>query len=152
MLSPEEIRVRRLGEFKAVTELTGIEYETLDIPDCEVVADLSTRKRMVNYIREYCPDVLVATDDIIDEKYKMFDCHVSQVYEWLPYENGVLNEVPEDPKERLEWLRQPRVPRDGTMLTEDDLNIPIASNNSEYREAAPAIKYRDKLNSHSFLF
>ena len=205
VLSPEEIRTRRLGEFKAVTELTGIEYETLDIPDCELMADLPTRKRLVNYIREYKPDIIfthrnndyhadhrnvallvqdasyllgvpnfcpetkaiktplimyfydkfknptfepdivIPTDDIIDEKYKMFDCHVSQVYEWLPYENGVLGQVPADPRERLEWLRQPRVPRDGTMLTEEDLNIPIASNFSEYREATPAVKYREKM-------
>ena len=94
---------------------------------------------------EFAADVVVATDDVIDEKYKMFDCHVSQVYEWLPYENGVLSEVPKDPKKRLEWLRNPRVPRDGTFLTERDMDIFIASNNSEYREALPAIKYRNKL-------
>lgn len=204
-LSPEQIRERRLGEFKAVTALTGIEYETLGIPDCELMADLPTRKKLVNYIRKYAPDIIfthrnndyhadhrnaallvqdasyllgvpnfcpetkaiktplimyfydkfknpefaadvvVATDDVIDEKYKMFDCHVSQVYEWLPYENGVLSEVPKDPKKRLEWLRNPRVPRDGTFLTEKDMDIFIASNNSEYREALPAIKYRNKL-------
>lgn len=204
-LSPEQIRERRLGEFKAVTALTGIEYETLGIPDCELMADLPTRKKLVNYIRKYAPDIIfthrnndyhadhrnaallvqdasyllgvpnfcpetkaiktplimyfydkfknpefaadvvVATDDVIDEKYKMFDCHVSQVYEWLPYENGVLSEVPKDHKKRLEWLRNPRVPRDGTFLTEEDMDIFIASNNSEYREALPAIKYRNKL-------
>ena len=32
-----------------------------------------------------------------------------------------------------------------TVRLEEDLNIFIKSNNSEYREATPAVKYRDKL-------
>lgn len=91
------------------------------------------------------PDIVIPIDSVIDEKYKMFDCHVSQVYEWLPYEKGVLSQVPKDPIERLEWLRSPRVPRNGNLLTEEDLNIPVSSNNSEYREATAAVKYREKI-------
>lgn len=205
-MSPEEIRLRRKKEADRVAEISKIEYDIWDIPDCEVMADLETRKRIVRYIRRYkpdiifthrsndyhadhrnvallvqdasyllvvpnfCPDVaalrrvpvimyfydkfknpslkpdvVVSIDDKIDKKYEMMNCHESQVYEWLPYVNGVLDDVPENPEERLEWLRSPRVPRDGTLLKEEDLNIFIKSNNSEYREATPAVKYRDKL-------
>lgn len=91
----------------------------------------------------FSPDIVIPIDDVIDRKYEMFNCHVSQVYEWLPYTNGVLSQVPANPEERLDWLRNPRVPRDGTFLSEDDLNVFTASNNSEYREALAATKYRD---------
>jgi hypothetical protein len=30
--------------------------------------------------------------------------HESQFFEWLPWTNGTLNQVPETEKERLEWL------------------------------------------------
>ena len=34
----------------------------------------------------------------------MLDCHVSQFYEWLPYNVGILNEVPTNEAGRREWL------------------------------------------------
>ncbi|NLC43071.1 MAG: PIG-L family deacetylase [Clostridiales bacterium] len=205
-LSAPEVAAIRRKEADAVADLTGIEYDVWDIEDCEIIANLENRKRMVRYIRQYkpdiifthrtndyhadhrntallvqdasyllivpnfCPDVaalihtpvimhfydrfknpvfnpdvIIPIDDVIDEKYEMINCHVSQVYEWLPFTNGVLDQVPTDPEERLDWLRKPLVPRDGTQLTEADLNRFIASNNSEYREATPVIKYRDKI-------
>ncbi len=205
-LSAPEVAAIRRKEADAVADLTGIEYDVWDIEDCEIIANLENRKRMVRYIRQYkpdiifthrtndyhadhrntallvqdasyllivpnfCPDVaalihtpvimhfydrfknpvfnpniIIPIDDVIDKKYEMINCHVSQVYEWLPFTNGVLDQVPTDPEERLDWLRKPLVPRDGTQLTEADLNRFIASNNSEYREATPVIKYRDKI-------
>lgn len=194
-MTSEGVRERRRGETLKVQELTGITYDVWDIPDCEVMADLETRKRLIRYIRNYnpdliithrnndyhadhrnvallvqdasyllivplcCPDtpamketpvimysydgfknpsfyadVVVATDDVVDKKYEMFDCHVSQVYEWLPFTEGGLDEVPEDPKERLEWLRSPRMARDRRPKPED-LIFPKTSNNPEAREA-----------------
>ena len=91
------------------------------------------------------PDIVIPIDDVIDKKYEMYNCYESQVYEWLPYTKGVLEQIPADPAERLEWLRSPRVPRDGRLLTEEEMDIFIASNNSEYRDALPAVKYREKI-------
>ena len=35
----------------------------------------------------------------------MLACHRTQVFEWLPYEGGVLEEVPADDKDKPAWLR-----------------------------------------------
>ena len=50
------------------------------------------------------PDIVVAIDDVIEKKIDMYHCHDSQVYEWLPYNGGYLDEVPSDPIERRAWL------------------------------------------------
>jgi hypothetical protein len=38
----------------------------------------------------------------------MLDAHVSQVYEWLPWLDGRLDEVPKDPAARKAWLTKQR--------------------------------------------
>jgi LmbE family N-acetylglucosaminyl deacetylase len=50
------------------------------------------------------PDVVVAIDDVIGKKIDMLDAHVSQMYEWLPWHDGKLAEVPQDPGARKKWL------------------------------------------------
>jgi len=54
------------------------------------------------------PDVAVAVDDVIDQKVNALDAHVSQFYEWLPWVDGRLEEVPKDPVERKAWLKRER--------------------------------------------
>ncbi len=51
------------------------------------------------------PDVVLDVTDRLDTIVAMLACHRSQVFEWLPYEEGVLDEVPADDKEKLVWLR-----------------------------------------------
>lgn len=69
------------------------------------------------------PDVVVGIDDVIDKKIDMYHCHESQMYEWLPFNRGNLDEVPENESERRAWL--------GKILKQNDEII--------------ADKYRDKL-------
>lgn len=57
------------------------------------------------------PDVVVAIDDVIEKKIDMYHCHESQVYEWLPYNAGYLDQVPKDPSQRREWLGRMWKPR-----------------------------------------
>ncbi|MBI1785189.1 PIG-L family deacetylase, partial [Candidatus Sumerlaeota bacterium] len=52
----------------------------------------------------FTPDVLVSIDDVIEDKIKMLDCHKSQFYEWLPYNQGHEKEVPDEPDDRIQWL------------------------------------------------
>jgi LmbE family N-acetylglucosaminyl deacetylase len=54
------------------------------------------------------PDIAVAIDDVIDLKIDALDSHVSQFYEWLPWVDGRLEEVPKDPVERKAWLKRAR--------------------------------------------
>ena len=54
--------------------------------------------------RPFSPDVVIDVDAAMDRKWDMLDCHVSQVYEWLPYERGTLDDVPAKPEQRKPWL------------------------------------------------
>ena len=201
-----DIAARRKKETQAVARLAGIEYDVWDIPDCELMADIITRKKLVRAIRRFNPDIIfscrpndyhadhrnasilvqdasfllvvpnfcddtpamkkmpvilyfydhfqnppfnahivIDIDDVIEKKFKMLDCHESQVYEWLPYTIGALESVPTDPAARFEWLHEPRLPRDGSISDELILKSIVIGVESEYREALPAVKFRDKL-------
>ena len=204
-LSPQEIASRRYNEAQKAAQIAGLQYDVWDINDCEIMADLETRKRLVRYIREFHPDIIfthrtndyhadhrnvailvqdasyllivpnfcadvpamkerpvimympdnftsppfvadvaVSIDDVLDKKYSIYDCHESQIYEWLPYTHGDLDEVPKDKAERLEWYRSPRIPRD-RVLTVEELQEFKTKNHSEYKEAILASTYRDLL-------
>ena len=162
IMTPEETTARRAKESAAVEKLLGITYDVWDIDDCTLVADLATRNRLIRYIREFAPDLIIAhrpndyhadhrnasilvqdasyllivphycpdvpamkktpailyfydhfqnppftadvavdIDDVIDDKFKMLSLHESQVYEWLPYTKGLLEQVPAEPEKRL---------------------------------------------------
>jgi LmbE family N-acetylglucosaminyl deacetylase len=49
-------------------------------------------------------DVCIAIDDVIEKKIDMYHQHTSQMYEWLPFNRGELDQVPKGEKERREWL------------------------------------------------
>lgn len=57
------------------------------------------------------PDISIAIDDVFDKKIDALDAHVSQVYEWLPWVDHTLDQVPKDPVERKKWLASRREPR-----------------------------------------
>ena len=54
------------------------------------------------------PDVAVSIDPVIDKKIRGLDAHTSQMYEWLPWVDGILDSVPKEPAARLSWLREQR--------------------------------------------
>jgi LmbE family N-acetylglucosaminyl deacetylase len=54
------------------------------------------------------PDVAIDLDDVIDRKIDALDSHVSQFYEWLPWVDGKLADVPKGPTERKAWLKRTR--------------------------------------------
>jgi N-acetylglucosamine malate deacetylase 1 len=61
-----------------------------------------------NFKRPYpfTASVVVTIDDVLDTKLEALHCHTSQMYEWLPYNRGVLDQVPADEEARKEWLRE----------------------------------------------
>jgi len=201
ILSPVETVKRRAEESRAVQEYLGIEYDIWDIEDCTVTADLETRQRLIRYIREFSPDLIIThrtndyhadhravgllvqdasyllivphtcsdtpamkdtpvimyfedkfknpefradvvidADDEIDTKLHIASLNVSQVYEWLPFTTHELDDVPEDPKERFEWLKGMNITADTT-----DEEIMAAPRGYAVRFAKPAARFRREL-------
>ncbi len=62
------------------------------------------------------PDVAVSIDDVWETKINGLDAHVSQVYVWLPWVDGRLDQVPKDPVARKQWLTGARAGRIGPAL------------------------------------
>lgn len=60
IMSPEETTKKRAEESAAVAKLLGVTYDVWDYDDCNLVADLATRKRTIRYIREYNPDLIIS--------------------------------------------------------------------------------------------
>jgi LmbE family N-acetylglucosaminyl deacetylase len=54
------------------------------------------------------PDVCVNIDDVIEKKIDMYHQHTSQMYEWLPFNRGELDQVPATDTERRAWLGKTR--------------------------------------------
>jgi LmbE family N-acetylglucosaminyl deacetylase len=52
------------------------------------------------------PDIVLAIDEVIEQKLDALDCHVSQMYEWLPYNGQYLDQVPATPEQRRAWLAE----------------------------------------------
>jgi LmbE family N-acetylglucosaminyl deacetylase len=50
------------------------------------------------------PDIAVAIDEVFETKVDGLDAHVSQMYEWLPWIGGYIEDVPEGAEARREWL------------------------------------------------
>jgi LmbE family N-acetylglucosaminyl deacetylase len=50
--------------------------------------------------------VIAPVDAVIDRIVDALDCHASQFYEWLPFNMGILGEVPADAGERKGMLRE----------------------------------------------
>ncbi len=52
------------------------------------------------------PDVVIDTTDQIDTIVSMLACHASQMFEWLPYSEGIIDQVPSGEDDRQNWLKQ----------------------------------------------
>jgi LmbE family N-acetylglucosaminyl deacetylase len=49
-------------------------------------------------------DVAIDIDDVIEKKMDMYHQHTSQMYEWLPFNQGILDQVPASDADRRAWL------------------------------------------------
>lgn len=59
----------------------------------------------------FIPDVVVDIGAVVEKKIDMLHEHKSQMYEWLPFNRGTLDQVPASDAERREWLRNHQLPR-----------------------------------------
>ncbi|MEI8224411.1 MAG: PIG-L family deacetylase [Bacteroidota bacterium] len=53
-------------------------------------------------------DVCIDIDDVIEKKIDMYHQHKSQMYEWLPFNRGNLDQVPVSDSDRRTWLGETR--------------------------------------------
>jgi LmbE family N-acetylglucosaminyl deacetylase len=53
-------------------------------------------------------DVAIDIDDVIEKKMDMYHQHKSQMYEWLPFNKGILDQVPASDADRRIWLGKTR--------------------------------------------
>lgn len=60
ILSPQETTAQRAKESAAVAKYLGVTYDVWDIDDCSLTADLATRRRLIVYIREFAPDLIIS--------------------------------------------------------------------------------------------
>jgi LmbE family N-acetylglucosaminyl deacetylase len=59
ILTPEETVKTRAAESARVAELLEVTYDVWDIDDCTLMPDLDTRRRLIRYIRNYSPDLII---------------------------------------------------------------------------------------------
>ena len=98
----------------------------------------------------FTPDVAVGIDAVIEQKIDMLHCHVSQFYEWLPYNGGTLESVPTRDSTRREWLAERLMSRfRATAETYRDLLIALYGEESgaqiQYAEAFEGCEYGSAL-------
>lgn len=78
-------------------------------PDTSILGEEPVIAYLSDDFRKPSPfqaDVVVAIDDVIGEKVQMLHQHESQFYEWLAYNSGYLEDVPDSATERREWLEE----------------------------------------------
>src|SRR6185437_3257492 len=54
----------------------------------------------------FSADIVVDIGSEMDTVVHMLHCHVSQFYEWLPYNGGYAEQVPADDAARRQWLKE----------------------------------------------
>jgi LmbE family N-acetylglucosaminyl deacetylase len=89
------------------------------------------------------PDIAVRIDDVVDKKMDALDAHVSQMYEWLPWVDGKLEEVPKDHTLRKEWLKKQRMRAPGAEVRASLIKWygPEVGNAAKYYEAFEICEY-----------
>lgn len=53
----------------------------------------------------FTPDVVVDIEPVLETAVDMLHCHKSQFYDWLAYNHGYEDELPEGDDERRDWLK-----------------------------------------------
>lgn len=99
-------------------------------------------------------DVVVDITPYFERVVRLLDCHVSQVYEWLPYNQRLEEQVPTDLAERLKWLGQwfshrPRAVADRFRSRLVEVYGPDRGARIEYAEAYEISEYAAPLDDEA---
>lgn len=100
-------------DHRAVGVLVQDAAYVVTVPNVAPLTPHLERAPVVGYFHDgfklpnpYVPHVAIDTDPVFERKIDMACCHVSQVFEWLPYNGGVLDQVPATPEARRSWLAE----------------------------------------------
>lgn len=98
-------------DHRAVGVLVQDAAYTVTVPNIAPLTPHLDRPPVVGYLYDefeipnpYVPTIAIDTDPVFDCKVDMVACHRSQFYEWLPYNAGALDGVPDDEADRKAWL------------------------------------------------
>ncbi|MDQ3328118.1 MAG: PIG-L family deacetylase [Chloroflexota bacterium] len=88
------------------------------VPNSVAYADHLPTDPIIMYVRDrfqkpypFQADVVVDIEAVVERKREMLGCHASQVYDWLAYNGGYLNAVPDGAAARAAWLKERMEPR-----------------------------------------
>jgi len=100
-------------DHRAVGTLVQDAAYTVTVPNVAPLTPHLERAPVVGYLHDaftlpnpYVPHLAIDTDPVFERKIGMGDCHVSQVYEWLPFNGGILDQIPPDPAARRAWFAE----------------------------------------------
>lgn len=100
-------------DHRATGQLVMDSAYILTVPNMVALTDILPRQPVIlsfsDSFTRPCPfqaDVVVGIDEVIERKFDMLHCHVSQVYEWLPFNQGMLDQVPAGDADRRRWLAE----------------------------------------------
>jgi LmbE family N-acetylglucosaminyl deacetylase len=103
-------------DHRAASQLVLDASYIVTVPNMVALTDILGAPPRICYLYDRftrpCPfeaHVVVPIDDTIETKLDMLDCHESQFYEWLPFNQGVLDQVPADRAARRRWMAKQRL-------------------------------------------
>ncbi|MBC8353964.1 MAG: PIG-L family deacetylase [Planctomycetes bacterium] len=113
--APDLVLTHRLNDYhpdhRAVGQLVQDASYLVTVPLVEPNTTPLRRDPVVAYMPDLftkpnplCPDIVVDITHYVEQIVAMLDCHRSQVYEWLPYNAGAIEQVPADDDEKRKWL------------------------------------------------
>jgi LmbE family N-acetylglucosaminyl deacetylase len=98
---------RALGEaVQDATFLVRVPKVVPDVPPLRVAPVVAFLPDLFQRPYPLAPDVILDVTKELDTIVAMLACHRSQVFEWLPWLDGRLQDVPGDEPGRHAWLRQ----------------------------------------------
>jgi LmbE family N-acetylglucosaminyl deacetylase len=88
----------------------------------------------------FSKDIAIIIDEVVDQKMEALAAHASQMFEWLPWVNGIEEkEIPKAEKERLAWLKK-RYAAD-VNWTQEDLNVITKRYSNRIKKAVKHVEF-----------